>query len=87
MEDCGGVTIKFPPGGTKSDKVIVRGPKDDVEKAKNELLQLAKEKVRRVTHPVLLGWVTENNVCDVALHHSIGKEQYGHSAIELVPLF
>jgi hypothetical protein len=45
MEDCGGVSIKFPPGGSNSDKVIVRGPKDDVEKAKNELLQLAKEKV------------------------------------------
>ncbi|XP_028393842.1 vigilin-like [Dendronephthya gigantea] len=44
MDDCGGVTIKFPPGGSNSDKVIVRGPKDDVEKAKSELLQLAKEK-------------------------------------------
>ena len=86
MEDCGGVAIKFPPGGSKSDKVIVRGPKDDVEKAKTELLKLAKEKVRRVTHPVLLGWVTEY-VCDVALHHSIGKKQYGHPTIQLVLLF
>lgn len=46
MDDCGGVAIKFPPGGSNSDKVMVRGPKDDVEKAKKELLQLAKEKVR-----------------------------------------
>lgn len=45
MEDCGGVSIKFPPGGSNNDKVMLRGPKDDVEKAKNELLQLAKEKV------------------------------------------
>lgn len=45
MEECGGVTIKFPAGGTNSDKVVLKGPKDDVEKAKSELLQLAKEKV------------------------------------------
>lgn len=48
MNECGGVAIKFPPSTSKSDKVIVKGPKDDVEKAKTELLQLAKEKVCRL---------------------------------------
>ncbi|XP_042900399.1 vigilin [Parasteatoda tepidariorum] len=43
-EDCGGVTIKFPTGGTGSDKVSIRGPKDDVEKAKKLLLELSNEK-------------------------------------------
>lgn len=45
MEECGGVNIKFPPGGSNSDIVVLRGPKEDVEKAKKELLQQAKEKV------------------------------------------
>ncbi|KAL1494803.1 hypothetical protein ABEB36_010342 [Hypothenemus hampei] len=44
MEDCGGVTIKFPSTDSKSDKVIIQGPKDDVEKAKQQLLDLANEK-------------------------------------------
>ena len=45
MDECGGVSIKFPPEGTNSDKVLIRGPKDDVEKAKKQLLQLLMEKV------------------------------------------
>ncbi|XP_029673795.1 vigilin isoform X2 [Formica exsecta] len=44
MEDCGGVTIKFPTAESKSDKVSIRGPKDDVEKAKAQLLELSNEK-------------------------------------------
>lgn len=44
MDECGGVSIKFPPEGTNSDKVLIRGPKDDVEKAKKQLLQLLTEK-------------------------------------------
>lgn len=44
MEDCGGVTIKFPTAESKSDKVSIRGPKDDVEKAKLQLLELTNEK-------------------------------------------
>ncbi|KYM96071.1 PREDICTED: vigilin [Cyphomyrmex costatus] len=44
MEDCGGVTIKFPTAESKSDKVCIRGPKDDVEKAKAQLLELSNEK-------------------------------------------
>lgn len=44
MEECGGVSIKFPPTESKSDKVTIRGPKDDVEKAKTQLLELANER-------------------------------------------
>jgi hypothetical protein len=44
MEECGGVTIKFPPTESNSDKVTIRGPKDDVEKAKQQLLELSTER-------------------------------------------
>jgi len=37
-EDCGGVQIKFPDAKAKSDRVILVGPKEDVEKAKATLL-------------------------------------------------
>uniref|UniRef100_A0A8D2LJY5 Vigilin n=1 Tax=Varanus komodoensis TaxID=61221 RepID=A0A8D2LJY5_VARKO len=45
MEDCGGVHIHFPSEGSGSDKVTIRGPGEEVEKAKRQLLQLAEEKV------------------------------------------
>ncbi|CAO1311381.1 unnamed protein product [Diamesa hyperborea] len=44
MEECGGVSIKFPSAESKSDKVTIRGPKDDVERAKVQLLELSSEK-------------------------------------------
>lgn len=44
MEECGGVSIKFPTPESKSDKVTIRGPKDDVEKAKTTLLEMSSEK-------------------------------------------
>ncbi|KAF2884527.1 hypothetical protein ILUMI_21643 [Ignelater luminosus] len=44
MEDCGGVAIKFPSAESKSDKVTIRGPKDDVERAKQQLLELTNER-------------------------------------------
>lgn len=44
MEECGGVSIKFPTAESKSDKVTIRGPKDDVERAKQQLLDLSNEK-------------------------------------------
>lgn len=44
MEECGGVIIRFPPEGSNSDKVIIRGPKDDVEKARKQLLEHANER-------------------------------------------
>uniref|UniRef100_A0A8C2ZQT6 High density lipoprotein-binding protein n=1 Tax=Cyclopterus lumpus TaxID=8103 RepID=A0A8C2ZQT6_CYCLU len=45
MEDCSGVHIHFPSEGSGSDKVTIRGPVGEVEKAKKQLLQLAEEKV------------------------------------------
>jgi len=44
MDECGNVIIRFPPEGSKSDTVTIRGPKDDVLKAKKQLLELASEK-------------------------------------------
>lgn len=44
MEDCGGVTIKFPSTDSKSDKVVIRGPKEDVDRARQQLLDLANER-------------------------------------------
>lgn len=44
MEDCGGVAIKFPSAESKSDKVTIRGPKDDVDRAKQQLMDLANER-------------------------------------------
>ncbi|PIO38541.1 hypothetical protein AB205_0138790 [Aquarana catesbeiana] len=46
MEECGGVHIHFPSEGSGSDAVTIRGPAQDVERAKKQLLQLAEEKVR-----------------------------------------
>ncbi len=37
-EDCGGVQIKFPDAKSKSDRVVLVGPKEDVNKAKEILL-------------------------------------------------
>lgn len=48
MEECGGVHIHFPTEGSGSDTVTIRGPAQDVEKAKKQLLQLAEEKVGTV---------------------------------------
>ena len=44
MAECGGVAIKFPESGSGSDKVTVRGPVDDVEKAVKLLKELSDEK-------------------------------------------
>lgn len=44
MEECGGVQIKFPQADSKSDKVTIRGPAEDVERAKKQLLELASER-------------------------------------------
>ncbi|XP_071388118.1 vigilin [Centroberyx affinis] len=44
MEECGGVHIHFPSEGSGSDKVTIRGPVGEVERAKRQLLQLAEEK-------------------------------------------
>ncbi|CAH2246748.1 vigilin [Pelobates cultripes] len=44
MEECGGVHIHFPSEGSGSDTVTIRGPAQDVDRAKKQLLQLAEEK-------------------------------------------
>jgi transcription antitermination factor NusA-like protein len=44
MDECGGVIIRFPPEGSTSDKVIIRGPTDDVEKARKQLIELTNER-------------------------------------------
>ncbi|XP_065122761.2 high density lipoprotein binding protein a isoform X2 [Paramisgurnus dabryanus] len=44
MEECGGVHIHFPTEGSGIDAVSIRGPADEVEKAKKQLLSLAEEK-------------------------------------------
>ena len=45
MEDCGGVRINFPPTDSKADTIKLHGPKEDVEKAKRMLQELANEQV------------------------------------------
>ena len=45
MDECGGVHIHFPSEGSKSDKVTIRGPKEEVDRAKEKLTELANEKV------------------------------------------
>ena len=42
-EECGGVSIKIPSSDSKSDKIIIKGPGEDVEKAEKQLLELANE--------------------------------------------
>ena len=44
MQECGGVSIKFPTQELKSDKVQIRGPAEDVERAKQQLLELTNVK-------------------------------------------
>lgn len=44
MEECGGVNIKFPPAETKSEVVKLRGLAEDVEKAKQRLLELSEKR-------------------------------------------
>uniref|UniRef100_A0A7N6B8T4 Vigilin n=1 Tax=Anabas testudineus TaxID=64144 RepID=A0A7N6B8T4_ANATE len=44
MEECGGVHIHFPTEGSGIDKVTIRGPVEEVAKAKQQLLGLAEEK-------------------------------------------
>ncbi|XP_055686275.1 vigilin [Lutzomyia longipalpis] len=44
MEECGNVSIKFPSPESKSDKVTIRGPKEDVQKAKQQLIEMSNER-------------------------------------------
>lgn len=44
--ECGGVIINFPPEQTQtpSDRITLKGPRDEIEKAKQELSKMAKQK-------------------------------------------
>ncbi|CAF0968591.1 unnamed protein product [Brachionus calyciflorus] len=43
--DCGGVIINFPPESSPNDnKITLKGPAEEVKKAKQELLKLAEQK-------------------------------------------
>jgi len=44
-DECGGVLIRFPSSTSASDKVLLKGPADDVELAKKLLLDLANDTV------------------------------------------
>jgi polyribonucleotide nucleotidyltransferase len=44
VNECGGVSIKFPEAKSGSDIVTIRGPADDVEKAMTKLKELSDEK-------------------------------------------
>lgn len=65
MAECGGVLVNFPPAGSGSDKVQIRGPKDCVQKAKQLLVAMSNDyqtnnyseelKVRVEHHRYLIG--------------------------------
>ncbi|XP_065187615.1 vigilin-like [Sycon ciliatum] len=44
QEECGGVSIKFPAAKAQSSKVVIRGPADEVERAKGQINELANER-------------------------------------------
>ena len=44
-EECGGVHIRFPNENMQSDKVYLRGQKEEVEKARKRLLEAANDRV------------------------------------------
>lgn len=44
LEECSGVLIRFPPEGSSSDKVVIRGPIEDAENARRQLQELTSEK-------------------------------------------
>lgn len=64
MEECGGVHIHFPTEGSGDDKVTIRGPAEEVAKAKQQLLALAEEKVCGV--PALLS-CKKNTITDTQI--------------------
>ena len=55
-EECGGIVIRFPNENMQSDKVYLRGPKEEVEKAKKRLREVASDKVSDEYHLIKL-WI------------------------------
>jgi hypothetical protein len=58
-DECGGILIRFPAANVQSDKVLLRGPPEDVEKAKKLLLDLASDRVRYANGEHLLSYISE----------------------------
>uniref|UniRef100_A0A7N6A2M5 Vigilin n=1 Tax=Anabas testudineus TaxID=64144 RepID=A0A7N6A2M5_ANATE len=94
MEECGGVHIHFPTEGSGIDKVTIRGPVEEVAKAKQQLLGLAEEKAPIQENGEANGEVKEPvdpnapKKCDVILIS--GRKERCEAAVEalkaLVPV-
>ena len=46
VDECGGVSIVFPRYGSRSDKVVVKGPKQCVDAARLRILDIVADLVR-----------------------------------------
>lgn len=77
MEECGGVHIHFPTEGSGSDTVTIRGPAQDVEKAKKQLLHLAEEKVSLALQGKEQVGLTSCFLLEVAVVPSVRMEAFG----------
>lgn len=76
MEECGGVHIHFPTEGSGIDAVTIRGPAEEVEKAKKQLLFLAEEKVCFKNGVLLRKWLTFETELHQALSCTIVRPIY-----------
>lgn len=43
-KECGGCLITFPPETKQSDRILLKGPREDIEKAKEKLLKAYKDR-------------------------------------------
>ena len=59
MDECGDVHIHFPAEGTNSDVVVIRGVKEDVEKAKKQLLEMASDSEKQLAEKQLSSFTAE----------------------------
>lgn len=59
MDECGDVHVHFPAEGEKSDTVTIRGVKEDVEKAKAQLLEMASHNEKQLAERQLSSFTAE----------------------------
>ena len=59
MDECGDVHIHFPAEGTNSDIVTIRGVKEDVEKAKKQLQEMASDSEKQLAERQLSNCTAE----------------------------
>lgn len=93
MANCGGVLVNFPPEGSGSDKVQIRGPKEGVAKAKTALVAMSNDyqtnnyseelKVRVEHHRYLIGRAGANinklkEETGVRVYFSSDQQHQGH---------